>query len=183
MNSIVGQFVFEAFVSGRPQISFFLCSGIDPRSSWNQKLKVNRQFIIVSLLTIITYIFVVVKVKLFNKEDQNLPTISHQLQTNERKNKWTLPSISHLIEKQTLVDFASVAITLSFYGPLLSIFFYWNRISDPKKLNQFPNYLIAHFVQYELAFVWHIVVLMKYFGKSKSMRTSVFKFPREYCIQ
>jgi hypothetical protein len=172
--SVLGQSTFETFVSGRPQIGFFLCSGMDPRPSWKQKLKVNRQFVIISIVTVTAYVFVFVKVKLYKRQEQQLPTISHQ-----RKNTWALPSISHLIEKQTLVDFATVAITLSFYGLLLWIFFYWNRISQPEKLTEFPNYLIVHFVQYEIAFVWHIVVLSQYFRKSKSMRTTIMNLPRE----
>jgi hypothetical protein len=84
-----------------------------------------------------------VKTAMKLKNCNNYPHFSLQ-----KKNKWALPFISHSPDRKTnLFDFATVAITLFFYGLLLWIFFYWNRISQSEKLNQFPNYLFVHFVQ------------------------------------
>ena len=114
-SSILGQGFFQA-LPGRNQIMFYTCSGSNLTMIWNKKYKLNYQFVVTLALALVVYIVVLIKVKLFMKKQALLPTISSQIETSgENSNsKWNFS-----IEKQTLMDFASVAITLSFYGPLL----------------------------------------------------------------
>jgi len=114
-SSILGQVTFQA-LPGRNQIIFYICSGNNLHLVWHQKYKVNYQFVVISALTLFVYIAVLIKVKIFKRKESTLPTISSQINKSEAKNnKWA--SIS--IEKQSLMDLVSVAISLSFYGPLL----------------------------------------------------------------
>ena len=175
LNTIVWQ-ISSYLLSGRNSISFYLCLGKDSQNSWQKKTKINFQFYVTFIITIISYSITVMGMKFRKKKPLHLPPTVSQRVDWRLKNKWKLPSISHLIEKQALVDLATVALNLSFYGPIVWIAIYWANLPEyPDENIRIPYVLIAHFVQYELTFVWHCVVLVKYFAKSKSLRIDLLQ--------
>ena len=81
MMSILGQTATQIFVPGRYLNTFYLC---DPKSSWKPKAKINHQMNWTFLVTLLAYIFLFIRVKLFTQNKPSLPTISGQIEVNSR---------------------------------------------------------------------------------------------------
>ena len=60
---------------GRDLISYYICSGQDPRGNWNEPIRSNKVFAYTFTLTLAVYAVTLVKLKLFKKEDQ-IATVS-----------------------------------------------------------------------------------------------------------
>jgi hypothetical protein len=125
-----------------------MCTGTDPRWVWNDEVKRNTSFVIAFLLTLAFYFITLIriKVKKFQQQHQQIPSLSAHVQGSARcmkkmgcfsqksirilvKNEpafcilfmklregWTIPMHINL-EKQNLAGLATIAVSLCFYCP------------------------------------------------------------------
>ena len=161
-------------------IKFLICYGSDPSTDQHKPIKKNRPLEVAFAATVVVYIFVFVKVKKYERKEI-LPTISATISaTVERVDigKSNLGMKKHLPEflnsvlfqkSQNLIDLSTICSILSFFTPLLLLVVYLGKVSTLTRLDTFPNYFLADFLQFYLTSIWHVTILCKIFSKSDSM--------------
>ena len=163
--------------SGRNNITFLICNGSDPSTDQHKPIKKNRPLEVAFAATVVVYIFVFVKVKKYEKKEI-LPTVSATVSAAVDIGRSNLGLKKHLPEflnsvlfqkSQNLIDLSTICSILTFFTPLILLVVYLGKVSTLTKLDTFPNYFLADFLQFYLTSIWHVTILCKIFSKSDSM--------------
>ena len=155
-------------VPGKNPINFYVCIGQDPSIVHHQQFKKNYPMISVLLINIVWYLFVFTKVKIFKKK---IPSQTIQGQTSQA-NIWTILPVNQAVEKNTLANLGTIAMTFTTTIPLSIAYLILNHVS-PKMLAVYPNFMILHFFHHGFGFILNLFLLLIFFSQSSSMRNAL----------
>ena len=86
-------------------------------------------------------------------------------------------------KSQNLIDLSTICSILTFFTPLLLLVVYLGKVSTLTRLDTFPNYFLADFLQFYLTSIWHVTILCKIFSKSDSKSDSMSKVVKREVIR
>ena len=153
--SVITQTVF-AILPGRNPISFYICSGEDPRLLQQNIEKKNVTLNGSILLTFIAYVFVFVSVKIFQRKIFAT----------------TFPQGNQ--ENQTLANLGTIALALTTFLPMVFLYTVTNQMSIDK-LGTYPYFLIIRFFNHGLALFWNSARILIFVSKSKTVRATILR--------
>ncbi len=160
--ALLSQIVFS-ILPGKFPFTYYVCSGTDPRKIKDNKMNI---LLVISLLgNILTYLFVLVKSKIYRSKDLATAPI---VQLN-----YSLPVLLGNILDTSLADFTTLAVGILF---VLIFQFLIGILSsvDPGKLGIYPYKIIYHSFQHLIPFMMHSLILLYYFKRHKKMRKAVW---------
>jgi hypothetical protein len=134
VHTIFFHIVFH-LLPGKYHISFYLCTGKDPRPAWEEPFKKNYDAVLVFCMTVVCYIVTLIRVRLFKKKDlaQAIPN------QNVNHNHLGLVPISQLLDLNSLADSATIFVSLLFFPIAGYVVIGMNVFMSPEELAQFPN--------------------------------------------
>ena len=147
---------------GKNNIFWYICSAVDPRPVWKEPVKRNNQTIILFILTTVFWVFTSVRVWIYKRSTSGV----------------ALPQVATLqktLDKQSLVNMATILISLLFFIPGSLVVVSLNNILQPQDLMIYPNYLLIDFMNHHLIFLWNFCSILILFIKSEHMRTAVYR--------
>jgi hypothetical protein len=155
--SLLSQSVLIA-IPGRNPFNFYICTGKFPSHLEHQPTKKNYPFLVVILLSIAWYIFVLMRIKFFEKK------VSPQVNA---------PTDNSF--QETLVNLGTIAIMFAYF--LIVTFAYANinnNVSDTA-VESHSFVILIHFFHHGTGLVWNSVLIVTFFLKSATMRKIIFK--------
>jgi len=140
------QITFQ-ILPGKQHISVYVCSGTDPNPDWDGSMKKNYDILISFVLTMFLYAYNTLKIRARN--------MNSSLDTYEKYN---------------MLNSVTILFSLLFYPFTWLVVFGLHGFFSPSELIKFPNYILIHFFQHELVFLWNLYFLVNLFAKSKGLR-------------
>jgi hypothetical protein len=143
---------------GKHPMNYVVCTGKNPALDTNKETKVIRNYVMISgcLLVSIVYIFVQIKIKLY-----------------ELKRKPVASNVGGQ-EKKPLTDFLIVVIYIIFIT-LHVILVLNSQTLVNAKLDVFPNYLYLYYIQLCFSPNFNIMLTALYFARNRQLRDSLFR--------
>ena len=135
---------------------------MDPRPVWKEPVKRNNQTLILFVLTSVIWIFTSVRVRIYKWSESG--AVLAQVATFQKT-----------LDKQSLVNMATILISLLFFVPGSVVVVSLNKVTEPEDLLVYPNYLLIDFMNHHLIFIWNICTILILFSKSGPMRTVVYR--------
>jgi hypothetical protein len=164
--SVVTQIVY-LIVPGKNPITFYICIGQVPGSVQDQPHKKNYPIILTLLFSIVWYLFVFTKIKIFKKK------ISPEI-VQGQTNSWALPPASQSVEKSTLANIGTIALIFTTTIPVSIVYVILNNVLSPKMLDIYPYYMILHFFHQGFGFIFNFFLLFIFISKS-FMRNAILR--------
>ena len=149
MLTLTYQIAFQ-LLPGKQHISVFVCNGSHPGPDWDGRIKQNLDILATFVLTSVLYMYNALKIRI---------------------HKMTATRDSY--EKHDMINSVSILFSLLFYPFAGLIVFGVNGLISLAELIKFPNYILIHFFQHELIFLWNFYFFINLFAKSKNLRHSM----------
>jgi hypothetical protein len=143
---------------GKPPINYVVCTGKNPALDTNKETKVIRNYVMISgcLLVSIVYIFVQIKIKLY-----------------ELKRKPVASNVGGQ-EKKPLTDFLIIVIYIIFIT-LHVILVLNSQTLVNTKLDVFPNYIYLYYIQLCFSPNFNIMLTALYFARNRQLRDTLVR--------
>ncbi len=151
MFGVLSQTIHQ-ILPGRSSIDFHLCTGTNPLLDSNQ-IKLNFPFFALYILSLILNIIIPIVIRVYQKK------------TNSNETNQTEPKI--LTDLTT--SFCCVALLSLNVASIAGS----HNIKHPALINQFPYYIIAYLLQLIFPNINTCFMVLIYFYRNKTLRTSV----------
>ena len=161
--SLITQTVY-VIVPGKNPLNYYVCTGRDPTFVQYEPSKKNYPMVLILFVVIVWYLFVFVKIKMFEKKVVQGPSI--------QTNAWTLPPVGQVVEKNTLANLGTIALTFSTFLPVSIVYWFLNNVS-PNKLEVHPYFMLLHFFHHGVGFIWNLFLVLIFLSKSSLMRDAI----------
>jgi hypothetical protein len=148
------------FLPGKHPVNYYVCTGKNPALDTNKETKTIRNYSIMvgCLVVIIVYIFVQIKIKLYEK---NLVTATVGVQ-----------------DKKPLTDYL-IVVSYIIYAIVHVILLFKIQELDNTKMGVFPNYLYLYYNQFGSIPNFSIMLTSLYFARNHQLRKTLVREIRE----
>jgi hypothetical protein len=155
----LSQFVF-VFLPGHQPISFYLCSGTDPRSNGTDIIvKKNHIFNILVLASLIIQVAVAIRFVIHRlKIDASTSTASH----------------SDSFRKEIIYD-VLFCLMIIVWGLIYGYLVFTLNFMDPILVNKFPNYLLIYGLHLGFPMILSSTFSIFFYSKNKQLRATIFE--------
>ena len=162
----ISQFTFQ-FLPGRNPYIFYVCSG--KMSDPSKPVKVNYPLQCSFLITVLIYLVVLVKKKLYNSKILKFAAVAPIMSNN-----CILPTKMGPHMKNTLANFVTLACILITVGPVVGISSVLNGV-NPDKLGSDPYYQWVQFHQHLCPFLGTALLTASYYISHRKMRETIYR--------
>jgi heme/copper-type cytochrome/quinol oxidase subunit 2 len=164
LGTIVIQSALD-FLPGKHPVNYYICTGRNPALDTNKETKIIRNYSIVvgCVVVIIVYIFVQIKIKLYEKKETQVATT---VAVQDKK-----PLTDYLIVVSYIV-FVILHVIL-----LLKI-----QTLDSTKMDVFPNYMYMYYLQFWLLPNFTLMLTSLYLARSHQLREMLFREIRGFVV-
>ena len=144
-------------LTGRQPFNYFFCTGKNPNLVEDQDQVVRRNYVMSSsiLLSIIIYILVIVRIKVFKKQDHLLTEFDN-------------------MESKSLTDYLINIFVILFSILHLALILKINSL-DLSKVRKFPNYIYVYYQHMLMPSVFNISLTLLYYARNVSLRETVLR--------
>ena len=165
--SVWPHFAF-VFLPGQHPVGYYICIGHDPLENEEMPSKYNYIHYAIGNFSLVAHFLISIRIFLYKNKvkPNNEPRVHNNI-------------MAKAFENSTLSGFTTLSSGLA----LMVIFgFIFSKYSamEPKHYNQFPDYLIAYWVQLVNAPLTLLMILILCFAKNGQMRTIMLRETKEF---